>query len=321
MTSRFTRHAATAPSHAKGLAAGGAGVTLASTSAEAVRLDARRTLPLPALLTGLTTLAGLVGMVRAFLRFRRRFVPILAYHALTDDPAERDPQIVQRSQFERQMRWLARHGYEPAPCSALARPRSGQRRTVGITFDDGFSSVQRLALPVLEELGLRATIFLSTDYVGCDKPFPWAYAANDPPLSWAQVDDLRLGGFEIGSHACSHRHLRRLSDAELARELHDSRRIIKEATGDEVRFLAYPHGAFDERVKQATAAAGYAAAFAVRSRPATADAFAITRIVIRNQTTLAGFRLRIWGVHSFIKYNPAFSLVQPILKHWRYAFL
>jgi peptidoglycan/xylan/chitin deacetylase (PgdA/CDA1 family) len=275
----------------------------------------------PQFITGLAAVAGLAGSVQAFRRFRRGFLPILAYHAITDDPHERDPQIVHRSQFERQMRWLVCNGYQAVACSGLLQPVANCQKRVGISFDDGFASVHRLALPILQEMGLPATIFLSTDYVGQGKPFPWDYADNDPPLSWAQVDALRRGGLEVGSHAASHRHLPALTDGELVCELRDSRRIIEEATGEEIRLLAYPHGAFDERVKRAAECAGYKAAFAVRSDPATADRFSISRIVMRNQTSMAGFRLRMWGMHSFIKYNPAFGLVRPLLRHWRYAFL
>jgi len=279
---------------------------------------------------GFRTFAALLGSVlaggaiarvwRSYARFQRGFVPILAYHALTNEPRERHEMKVQRAQFERQMGWLARHGYETAPSAQLASEAPTGRR-VGVSFDDGFASVHQFALPVLRKLGLRATVFVSTDYVGHTAQFPWDYAAGDPPLTWAQIDELRAGGFEIGSHACSHRELPQLDDGELARELQESCRIVRQATGEAPKTLAYPHGSFDERVKSATARAGYAAAFAVYSQPEQADAFSVPRILIRNQTSLLGFRLRIWGLHPFLKSRGFVGLLRPWLVRLRWAFL
>lgn len=265
---------------------------------------------------------GAAWIWRSYRRFYRGLVPILAYHALTNDPEQRHDLFVQQVQFERQMRWLVRHGYETVSCLApIAGERGQADHRVGITFDDGFASVHRFALPVIRELGLRCAIFVSTDYVGHDTHFPWAYAECEKPLSWEEVKELCDGGFEVGSHAASHRPLPDLDDAELDAELRESRRVIQMQTGSAATALAYPHGLFDERTKRASRAAGYVAAFAVLSAPETADTFSVPRILIRNQTSMLGFRLRMAGIHPFLKTRPAFRFVRPLLARYRWAFL
>ena len=84
------------------------------------------------------------------------------------------------------------------------------------------------------------------------------------PLSWSQVLEISKNGIEIGSHTASHPVLSMLSDEELTRELADSRRVLRESSGQKVEAIAYSHGQredFDERVKKACATAGYRIAF------------------------------------------------------------
>ncbi len=50
-------------------------------------------------------------------------------------------------------------------------------RAALVTFDDGYRDNLEFALPILQERGLPAVVFLSTDYVSRDRPFFWDAAA------------------------------------------------------------------------------------------------------------------------------------------------
>jgi peptidoglycan/xylan/chitin deacetylase (PgdA/CDA1 family) len=282
--------------------------------------------PVVAVLSAICMVGALIitvtRLVRSFARFRRHFIPVLLYHALTDDPTQRHDMTVHRSRFERHMEWLCRHGYTSITCSELAA--NGHRlpaRPVAITFDDGFSSIHRLGLPVMQELALRGTLFVSTDYIGSGKAFPFAYAEADPPLTWSQVHDLTLAGFDVGTHGCTHTAFPSLSDAELEHELTKSRRTLLAATGIDAGILAYPYGHTDARVKRAATAAGCRAAFAVYAQPETADRLEIPRMLIRNQTTMLGFSLRMWGIHPYLKSRRWLRPIRTAIQRWRYAFV
>jgi peptidoglycan/xylan/chitin deacetylase (PgdA/CDA1 family) len=67
---------------------------------------------------------------------------------------------------------------------------------------------------------------------------------------------------ELGSHSLSHPDLRKLDDAELSRQLEESKAAVEQITGRPCRTLAYPFGLYDERVVAAAGAAGYELAFA-----------------------------------------------------------
>lgn len=283
----------------------------------------RRAVGATAVLTGVAVVAAGVAGGRSFAAFRRTFTPVLLYHALTDDPAARDDMQVSVAAFARQMRWLVRHGYQVRPCSLAdlpgARPHS---RTVAVSFDDGFASVVRLAGPILQACGAGATVFVSTAFIDTGAPFPWPYAATDPPLSWDQVRELVRAGFTVGSHAATHVGLTALDAATLTQELCASRAVIAREVGVAPELIAYPYGdgAADARVRGAVAAAGYTAGYGVCVTPEQVDRYAIPRLTMRHQTTLWGLRLRVLGIHPYLKSRAWFGPLRRRLAHHRQAF-
>jgi peptidoglycan/xylan/chitin deacetylase (PgdA/CDA1 family) len=88
--------------------------------------------------------------------------------------------------------------------------------------------------------------------------------AWDGMLRWNDLRALRASGHEIGSHSLSHPLLPQCSDAELERELVDSKLEIERAIGGAVTSFCYPNGDFDSRVLEAVEKAGYARAVTTR---------------------------------------------------------
>ena len=80
-------------------------------------------------------------------------------------------------------------------------------------------------------------------------------------MDWDALRGLAERGIEIGSHTVSHPHLPLLGDVEVQRELRESRKQIEDELRRPCRFLAYPFGDEDARIRAASAAAGYEAAF------------------------------------------------------------
>jgi peptidoglycan/xylan/chitin deacetylase (PgdA/CDA1 family) len=205
---------------------------------------------------------------------------VLVYHAVSDDWS--DPLSVRVADFEQQMRTLAARGYQGSAWrDLLSNP--GNRKLVHITFDDAFRSVAN-ALPVLRELGFPSTIFACSQYAqdGRRLSIPRLAKRSDDDeiatMDWATlravVDD---GLVEIGSHGCGHVDLVELSDAELQQELSDSKSEIEDYLGRPCPTHAYPFGSQDARVRRATAAAGYAAAFGAPGVSGHVDPFRIPR--------------------------------------------
>jgi peptidoglycan/xylan/chitin deacetylase (PgdA/CDA1 family) len=189
---------------------------------------------------------------------------VLCYHAVSEGwPAVLS---ISRGELERQLGFLARRGYRGVPArEALAEPGAG--RTVAITFDDAYRSVLEQAKPVLDGLGMRASVYVPTDWPDRDAPMAWdgidrwlggPHEHELACLSWDELRGLADAGWEVGSHTRSHPRLSQVvDDARLADELEGSRLVCEERLGRPCESIAYPYGDWDERVADAAGRAGY----------------------------------------------------------------
>jgi peptidoglycan/xylan/chitin deacetylase (PgdA/CDA1 family) len=218
---------------------------------------------------------------------------VLCYHGVGD--AWQDPLSVSLPALERQVR-LALVARRPGTLDDAAR---GRPRRLVVTFDDAYVSVQR-ALPALEQAGLRAAIFACTGY-GDGRPLdiPELSGSRGIPeeerrtMTWDELGELLERGHEIGSHTVSHAHLTELGDRELEAELSGSRERLEDELGRPCRYLAYPYGDEDDRVRAAARAAGYEGAFGLPGRLSPLDPFSLPRVGIYRGQSLAVVGLRL----------------------------
>ena len=80
------------------------------------------------------------------------------------------------------------------------------------------------------------------------------------PMTWAQLREMHAAGFEIGSHGVHHRMLAKLPPDEMENEVRQSRATLERELGPATMLMSYPVGgdrAFDQRVIEATTAAGF----------------------------------------------------------------
>jgi len=174
--------------------------------------------------------------------------------------------------FRRQMETLARAGYRTLGSAALLRPQEGGHQGPGaeaaspavvLTFDDGYEPLARHAFPILADLGLRALVFVVTDYVGRDNDWDVHYGwRRFRHLSWDDLARWQERGIEVHSHGATHARLTWVSNAQAEDELGRSRAAITQRLGVSPEGVSYPFGAVDSRVQALAAAAGYKLGFA-----------------------------------------------------------
>lgn len=245
-------------------------------------------------------------------------VPVLMYHRvgeIQDKQASR--YAITPALFAAHMQVLARSGYHAVGIEAfMAWLESAAALPEGaflLTFDDGFRGVREHALPILEQLHWPFTVFLVSDLIGAKDT--WIKATNPtrasyPLLDTEEIRDMRQRGCSFHSHTRSHADLPILNDAELVDQLAGSRHALGELLEQDVDYLAYPYGHFDERVEAAARAAGYRAAFSTQSgfnRP-DVKRFRIRRLDVYGSDTPAMLlrKIRLGGndgrLSSLIRY-------------------
>jgi len=191
------------------------------------------------------------------------------YHSVADRGAG-DPYLVtvEPERLAGQLRWLRRHGLTGVSMRELltARARGRADRLVGLTFDDGYADFLAEAVPRLRDHGHTATVFVLAGRLGGTNSWD-PEGPRKPLLTAEEVRAAHRAGMEIGSHGLLHRDLTTLDDAELHRELADSRGLLAEITGTPPVGFCHPFGAVDPRTLRATREAGYAYACAVDPGP------------------------------------------------------
>jgi peptidoglycan/xylan/chitin deacetylase (PgdA/CDA1 family) len=219
---------------------------------------------------------------------------VLCYHAVSDSWP--DELAVPRRLLEQHLTSLLRRGYRGVTAGeALA----GRAKSLHVTFDDAYRNVAE-GFAVLERLRVPATVFACSSYAENGRPLDVpelaaearAHPEEMATMSWDELRGLADRGVEIGSHTITHPHLTRLSDAELRRELHDSRSRHEDELRRPCTLLAYPYGENDARVREAARTAGYAAAFALREAFAPADVFALPRVDLYRKDSPLRARLK-----------------------------
>lgn len=231
-----------------------------------------------------------------------RFKPlVLCYHSVSDD-WEHSLAVTPRA-FERQVASLLRRRFRPVGAAGLL---DAPRRALHVTFDDAFADIAG-ALEVLERLGVAATVFVSTGFAEDGRPLDVpelaAEAAAQPArlatMSWSRLREAAERGFNVGSHTVSHAHLTSLSDAELDRELSESRERIEDELGRSCTFLAYPYGEHDARVQAAVRRSGYEAAFALSEGAARQNRYALPRVDFYRRDSVLRANLKTTFVKPF----------------------
>lgn len=213
--------------------------------------------------------------------------------------------------FEKQMRWLQRHGYMFLRFSDLLEIREGKRimprRPALVYFDDGYKDNHLNAYSVLKRLGIPATIFVVTDCLD-KKKILWETALNPQDanifLSWEELREMR-DVFDIGTHTVTHRKLTSLGPEEVREEFIQSRAYIEKQTGARVVAVSYPKSRFTQEIRKIAAECGFEFVLSHgRGFHHSADLRYLEKIPVGPQDTMRLFTLKL------SLYYPLYSLIR-----------
>jgi peptidoglycan/xylan/chitin deacetylase (PgdA/CDA1 family) len=179
------------------------------------------------------------------------------YHSVTPQSNGPEPFTVSTKSFERQMHWIHHRNYKGVSLKEILKtPRqSTSRRSVALTFDDGYTDFIEYAMPILRHYGFSATVFAIAGQLGNENN--WAVGPRKTLMTASQLKQIAAEGIEIGSHALHHVRLSSLADETLHEDLMASRSILQDISQQDVRGFCYPYGDHDGRVVSAAQDAGF----------------------------------------------------------------
>ncbi|HET6554388.1 MAG TPA: polysaccharide deacetylase family protein [Dyella sp.] len=131
--------------------------------------------------------SGLLGSLQRMRSWWRRDLRILAYHRIMPlpDPATYDFDLELISappeRFRQQMLLLKRRFCPMRLSDVAAMLDAGEELpadAVVITFDDGYDDNYRIAFPILRELDIPATFFVSTGHIDTGEPYAYDWLVH-----------------------------------------------------------------------------------------------------------------------------------------------
>jgi peptidoglycan/xylan/chitin deacetylase (PgdA/CDA1 family) len=229
--------------------------------------------------------AGVTGIYRRHIRSK---MTIVAFHRISDEMHE-DSLTCGTQKFEAFCRFFCKN-FRVLPLSEqLAGCRAGADLggTLSLTFDDGYLDNFAVAAPILKNLGLPATFFVTTGFIGSRTIPAWDQHLNRHPgwMSWDQVRRLAAMGFEIGNHTDTHLDMGTADPATVRADLLTAQRKLSDALGVAPQLFAYPFGGREHIAPgtlQVVREAGFSCCVSCCGglNPVTPDPFALRRVPI-----------------------------------------
>jgi peptidoglycan/xylan/chitin deacetylase (PgdA/CDA1 family) len=211
-----------------------------------------------------------------YLNDKKIIIPILTYHHISTDKDAWSSVTISPEKFKEDMIALKEEGYTPIHFKDYMDYKEGKgalpKNPILITFDDGYYSNYEYAYPVLEEMNMKATIFVigwsigRSTFIDSDKPIL-------PHFTWDQAKEMYDSGLiDIQGHTYDLHSPKGVSYAyktpcgqgvdRIAGESTSDykKRLIEDSTkiinlietniGNEVVAYAYPYGVYTKESEE-----------------------------------------------------------------------
>jgi len=215
-------------------------------------------------------------------------VGVLMYHAIMEEST--DDSIISAEQFREHLQWLKDEGFVPISIEQYVAfiHEDGEvpNNAVLITFDDGYENFYTYAFPALKEFNYPAVNFVIVS--GVDDPT----IQGIKKLSWEQMREMKEHNIAFYNHtydmhvygainaegieqpsAISNLYLpeedRVETDEEytarVTEDLSKAEQRLKEELGNTISVIAFPYGAYSERLLSILDTLGINTSFTIKS--------------------------------------------------------
>jgi len=205
-------------------------------------------------------------------------IAVLMYH---DFGYRGNPAVINKEVFADQMNSLDEHGYNVISMEQYVDYMEGKielpKKSVLITFDDGYEDFYEIAYPILQQHQFPATNFVVVK--SSDEPNPEYF----PHLTWDQMRELKANGMSIYSHTYdSHIKINEVEDKypllanyldgetsdeykiRVREDLEYAHKLLVQELGEQANILAFPYGAYSDELLEVMDEIGIDHAFTIK---------------------------------------------------------
>lgn len=230
----------------------------------------------------------------------KKIIPILMYH---DISAQNNNDLISIQEFENQISFINKIGFKSFNLRDLD---SLNNKNIIITFDDGYESTFKFALPILKKYNFKATCFIVSKKI--NEFNDWDANQSDyrksKLMSQNQILEWNKEGYEIGSHSQNHYDLCKLNlnDKEIA--ITEPINFFNRHYNINIQTFCYPYGSYDQESKTIVKKHYKFAVTTKRSRyNEKFNNFELPRIPMNKNTSKIKILLKLKTIYEDIKFR------------------
>ena len=181
---------------------------------------------------------NIIPLVGSLFCGRNKYINVIYYHDIVDGEG-RGSQETNLEIFKSHMRYIKNNGYTTYTFEELDYNENLKfdKKSVLITFDDGWHSNYTAIFEFMKELGIKYNIYLETGNVG----------TNEKYLTWNMVREMKDSGLVgFGAHTYTHPDMSDISAIDPKLEFSKANQKIFDETGIIVKDFCYPFGKWSE---------------------------------------------------------------------------
>ncbi|NMB92555.1 MAG: polysaccharide deacetylase family protein [Parcubacteria group bacterium] len=223
-------------------------------------------------------------------------VRVLCYHNISLDNAKEDIFTVSLEEFKKQMQFLYKERYSVFSMEEFLNihdlNKKYPKKSIVLTFDDGFKSFYNLVLPILRKYNYPATIFITTDFIN----------TNETYMTWEEVKKCANDKLiNVGGHGVSHIKLTEVPFDITYKEIIYSKEILENILQKQIKVFAYPYGVYNNMIRNLVQKLEFKGAFTTKFgiNSYTTDPYSFKRITIFNSDFLSVFKTKLAGAYDW----------------------
>jgi peptidoglycan/xylan/chitin deacetylase (PgdA/CDA1 family) len=219
----------------------------------------------------------IIGIFCFLFRWSEEKPTVLMYHSICDGGGFLS---LSPKEFESQIKWLRSNNFNFLKTSDLSNVNNIPKKSVLITFDDGYEDNFLFAFPILEKYKIPAIFFITAGVL--DKEM-----MGMRMMSWEQIKKILVNPlFEVGGHGFNHKRFSGMEKDEVVQEILLTKKLIKENLNRQIEDFSYPFGRFNKQTMEALKNNNIFRAFTIepsRLSKKNFNHFFIPRVGINNQ--------------------------------------